>query len=519
MNALKVSLVSCLLLAVLSGAAQAYEPIGVIDWVHQCGSVDRDTSQDMCGTPDGSFYITGWYENRYDPSIPYTSEPHDFGLRDIFLSKYSPQGELLWIRSAGSGHCDVSGAVASLPDGTCAITGAYGYGTASCTFGYGQPNQTTLIGIGRFDVCVAKYNGDGILQWAKRAGGPEPDYGDDIALAPDGSVYVAGDFGPSITFGHGLPNLTVLTNPEPGSTAFFLARYDTNGVFQWAQQERVLQIAALDDGTCIGATYPGVARYAADGTKIWSDETIATQYANVAAMTGNEFVIVYSLPSSGVRVARFHAENDGAVSEVWSFDVPDCSIYYASRISVRPDGVFSFCGFGGIYTVAADGSWINNGSIGVYPVALFAVPGAGYCYFTGGFYSDITVGGTTLIHKGNGDFFIARATNIEKYKITAHCENPGWIDFHQADANYWRGETATLTATPIFPGVYEFAEWGGDFAGLTDPELTFPVIEDVNLTAIFEHVDGAPELPVAGFGGLAVLAAALVATGVRARRH
>ncbi|MCX5772154.1 MAG: hypothetical protein NTZ09_18025, partial [Candidatus Hydrogenedentes bacterium] len=247
MYVLKFSLVSYLLAAVLSGFAAAYEPIGVVDWVHQCGSVDRDTSQDMCGLPDGSFYITGWYENRYDPSIPYTSEPHDFGLRDIVLSKYDAQGELLWIRSAGSGHCDVSGAVVALPDGTCALTGAYGYGTASCTFGYGQPNQTTLIGIGRFDVCVAKYNGDGILQWAKRAGGPEPDYGGDVALAPDGSVYVAGQFGPSITFGHGLPNQTTLTNPSPGSTAFFLARYDTAGTFEWAKSVYVWRVIALSD--------------------------------------------------------------------------------------------------------------------------------------------------------------------------------------------------------------------------------------------------------------------------------
>ncbi|MCX5769556.1 MAG: hypothetical protein NTZ09_04695, partial [Candidatus Hydrogenedentes bacterium] len=246
--------------------------------------------------------------------------------------------------------------------------------------------------------------------------------------------------------------------------------------------------------------------------------TIATSSATLVDVGSNEFVLAQNV-SSAIRVTRFRAEPGGSVSEVWTTDIPDRFLYFTSPISARPDGQVSFFAYGDLCTVSADGSWADYGSIDLQPSGLFAMAGSGYCYFTGGFYSDITVGDTTLVHKGSGDFFIARATNVEKYKITARCEGPGWIDFHQAGAGYWKGETATLTAVPIFPGVYEFAEWGNDFAGRTDPEVTFPVIEDKEVVAIFEHVDGAPELPAASLCGLIVLGAVLIATGARARRH
>lgn len=505
------------LLVLAGGGAFAYTAAGSIDWVDHCGFYKRDAAQDMCGIADGSFYLTGWYEGMYDLDGDYDMEPHDFGLRDIFVSKYNSQGELLWVRSAGSGRCDISGAVAALPDGTCVIAGAYGYGTASCTFGYGQPNSTVLAGIGLYDVCVAKYDGDGILQWARRAGGPEPDFAVDVSLTPDGSVYVLGLYGPSITFAPGLPTELTLTG-ETEYENFFLARYAADGSFQWAKNTPAFRVAALTDGGCAATACPGIFRYSADGTELWSDISYSGCNSPLAAMPGNDFVVAYNDWLNGCNVSRFHAEDNGSVSELWTVWLSSEGVYYDSPISVGPDGITTYCPYGEICSVASDGSWSSIGQTGMYLAGLSIAADSGLCYVTGNFSEDITVGGITLNHLGSGDFFIARAAYLNRYRVSAHCEGPGWVQFNSSDGTYWQDETATLTAVPVFPGVYEFSEWGGDFAGVADPTISFPVVEDTVVTAVFDHVDGAAELPAAGVGGLAVLGVTLAGVFWRRRR-
>jgi hypothetical protein len=98
------------------------------------------------------------------------------------------------------------------------------------TFGLGEPNQTTLISAGDRDVFVVKYDSNGLLQWAKRAGagGTSTDQG--LGLAVDGSagIYAIGYFGDnavgaSATFGQGETNQTTLTSA--GGTDIFVAKY------------------------------------------------------------------------------------------------------------------------------------------------------------------------------------------------------------------------------------------------------------------------------------------------------
>lgn len=512
------SAVLCAVAAVVVlGNGQASEPIGTIDWVHQGGSTWRDTSQGMCGTPDGSFYLTGWFELQYDDALD--SQPTTYGLRDIYVSKYNAAGDLLWVQSAGSGHCDVSGAIAALSNGDCAITGAYGYGTANCLFGYRQPNQTNLRAIGLFDLCVAKYDGDGFLQWATRAGGTAQDFGEHIAMALDGSVYVGGySVSDTVTFGHGLPTETTLTNPLPGNVFYFLAWYSADGTFEWAKPINCQGVVALENGGCMVHTQPGLVWYSADGTEVWADETMATGPCSMMSLPHDAFVVAYTRPDSSTRVALLQASPQGDVSVVWERVIPDCTVYYKSPMVAGFDGRITFCAAGKLCTVGWDGTWHEIGNLNHYaPIGMSCLPDSPYCYFTKGFYSDVTLGDTTLVHKGSGDFFIARASTSSQYTISARCQNPGWIDFNGHDARYAHNETAALTAVPVFPGVYEFTEWQDDLAG-TEAAQTFSVTEDMNVTAVFEHVDGAPELPAASCAALGMVLTCVALTRVRAKK-
>jgi hypothetical protein len=131
----------------------------------------------------------------------------------------------------------------------------------SWTFGSGEINQTTLTSAGGNDVFLARYNSNGNLAWAKRAGGSGDDGGTDwppwvgLSMLPDGSAYVTGGFPGSATFGPGEAGQTVLTSQ--GGYDVFVARYNPDGTLAWARRyggasdEYSRGIQVLDDGAIL----------------------------------------------------------------------------------------------------------------------------------------------------------------------------------------------------------------------------------------------------------------------------
>jgi len=137
--------------------------------------------------------------------------------------------DLVWAKRAGkssTGEIDAGLGVAVDGAGNSYFTGHF---FESATFGLGEGNQTILSGTFH-EIFVAKYNANGRLLWAKRAGGPHQgaiDEGRSIAVDGAGNVYVTGQFVNSATFGPGEANETTLSGT---STEIFLAKYDANGI-------------------------------------------------------------------------------------------------------------------------------------------------------------------------------------------------------------------------------------------------------------------------------------------------
>lgn len=87
--------------------------------------------------------------------------------------------------------------------------------------------NTILTSAGGHDVFVAKYRPDGTLLWVRQAGGSGADQCWSVAVDRVGSCYITGNFNGTATFGS--KSLT-----SAGSSDLFLARYDASGDFQWA---------------------------------------------------------------------------------------------------------------------------------------------------------------------------------------------------------------------------------------------------------------------------------------------
>ncbi len=99
-----------------------------------------------------------------------------------------------------------------------------GYFKDTATFG-----TEKYIAEGETDAFIAKYDSTGSLQWARQAGGPGADFAHSVALATDGSVYIAGMFEKGASVGKDS------SNSKKNQTSF-LIKYDSIGNLAWARQ-------------------------------------------------------------------------------------------------------------------------------------------------------------------------------------------------------------------------------------------------------------------------------------------
>ncbi len=86
------------------------------------------------------------------------------------------------------------------------------------------------------DIFLARYNADGVLTWARAAGSPEnADIGEQVSVDAAGNAYVAGEYSHTASFG----GLTISSAIDPQLQApgadVFLAKYSVTGDALWVQ--------------------------------------------------------------------------------------------------------------------------------------------------------------------------------------------------------------------------------------------------------------------------------------------
>jgi hypothetical protein len=114
--------------------------------------------------------------------------------RRLFVGKYDGSGNQQWLRHIGEGNLNWKSGQGVAVDaaGNCYVNGFF-----SGSIGFGSTN---LSSAGDFDIFIAKYDGQGNLLWAKRAGQVFDDTGAGIAVDVIGNVYAVGTFYDSANF-------------------------------------------------------------------------------------------------------------------------------------------------------------------------------------------------------------------------------------------------------------------------------------------------------------------------------
>jgi uncharacterized delta-60 repeat protein len=215
-----------------------YNQDGTLAWAKRAGGNSDDTGFGITTLSDNSTVVTGFFSDSatFGPGEPNETVLTSAGYEDIFVARYNPDGTLAWAKWAGGAsdpywNTECGSGITALSDNSTVVTGWF-YGSA--TFGPGEPNEIILTAsnLTFSDFFIARYNPDGTLAWAKRAGGDDWfDQGYGITTLSDNSTVVTGTIGLSATFGSGEPNETVLTNGQ-----LFIARYNLDGTLAWAKR-------------------------------------------------------------------------------------------------------------------------------------------------------------------------------------------------------------------------------------------------------------------------------------------
>lgn len=295
-----------------------YDVNGQKLWARQFGSSSLDNGNGIAADAAGNVYVAGYANGPVGT---------DGGVGSIFLAKYSPQGDTLWIKQFGGenyasggepvgialdadGHVYITGDaihvfIASFnADGTERWTRSVGanlavkaraiavdasgnvYATGYVLNGYvgSDPNGANA---GYIDTFLAKYDASGNQQWIKQFGTSGGDEPSGIVVGPEQDVYVSG------ATSQVLDTRANVTNA--GAYDAYLAKFSPAGEVRWVRQygtnsyddarrvtvdaKGAVYIAGLASGTITadplrtmpnsGTTF--AAKYAPDGTLLWLD--------------------------------------------------------------------------------------------------------------------------------------------------------------------------------------------------------------------------------------------------------
>jgi hypothetical protein len=193
-------------------------------WAAQAGGTAQDFAWGLDVDVSGNVYISGQIQGEaHFGNITLTPSANSY---DFFIAKYNNAGQIVWAkRAGGNGSAEAfAQAKAIIVDdaGNAYVTGSF---AGSVTF-----EETVKTADNSEDIFVAKYNSSGSLQWINTAGGGEDwDSGDGIAVDGSGNVYICGDF-------NGTTKFCEESFTSAGESDFFLAKYNSSGVFQWANR-------------------------------------------------------------------------------------------------------------------------------------------------------------------------------------------------------------------------------------------------------------------------------------------
>ena len=178
-----------------------------LDWVSSFGGTSNDLGFDMEKDNLGNSIVVGAFKGTvdFDPS-PSVYNLTSAGDNDIYVAKFNPNGDFLWVKRMGGYGFDRAHDV-EITDNNEILVSGYFRNTADFDPGSGVFNMTSS---GDYDSYVQKLDVNGNHIWAKAFHGNSYDRINSMDIDGSGNIILGGQFKGTTDFdpGTGIHNLT-----------------------------------------------------------------------------------------------------------------------------------------------------------------------------------------------------------------------------------------------------------------------------------------------------------------------
>jgi len=207
---------------------------GDLKWVKSIdGSLLKEVT-DLTTDAAGNIFISGYFE---DSLFVSDTTLLAAGESDLFLIKLNPLGELQWASRDGLTGNTRAIRLALTPEEEIVLGGYFDDTTRIA-------GETLTANTFDRDVFLARYDRNGVAQWARKAGGVHDDEFTGLAVAPDGDIFATGFFVGRMTLSD-----DIVIESQTGNADFYLLHYNGAGTPLAARamgsRERVQQTTDL----------------------------------------------------------------------------------------------------------------------------------------------------------------------------------------------------------------------------------------------------------------------------------
>jgi outer membrane protein OmpA-like peptidoglycan-associated protein len=430
-----------------------------VTWGLKAGAAGIDYSEKSCLAANGNILICGEFRGSnvdFDPSAG-TALHSSNGASDGYVAEYTSDGQYVLSFTIGGGNLDKVTAITTDPAGNIYITGFFR--GANVDF---DPSPAKFLmtsngdaggdpGYGG-DIFVARYSPTGQFIWAFHVGSTSlGDSGLAIAADASGNIFVGGYFFENIDFD---PSPAV-NKLNAANGTLFLARYNTNGQYQWAfslgmgNEDNTIFDLKIDAGNIYITGFfqgknidfdpsAGKARLSSSGNfeayvakyNFLGQYQFAFKIGGPGLDTGRGIALddsgnIYVIgdfnganvdfdPSAATALVSSNGSSDVFVAKytntgqyVWAFNAGSRGAEYGVRIATDNASVFVTGGFSGVADFnpsAAVDNLTSNGGADIF-LAKYDVAGHYQCAFNLGSSSDDY--GRDIVVAGNDRFYLS----------------------------------------------------------------------------------------------------------------
>jgi len=296
----------------------------VIVYSTYMGGSEGDIAKGIVADSSGNVFVTGWTLSPDFPTInPIQSD--NLGSYDVFISKLTGSGELVFSSYLGGTDYDKSFAIAVDAEGNAAVCGK----TYSSDFPTANPIQSEFTS-NHFTTFVSKISGTGdALMFSTYLGGTNHEEGEGIAVDCDGNWYIAGNTG-SIDF----PTVNPYQLDQP-STDVFLTKLTGDGstilysTYLGGTFDEYARAIAVDDSNCAYVTgkvssldFPTVSAFQPNFAGIYNDGFVTKFSSDGGSLVYSTYLGGGASDDQGYGIAVDKCFRATITGYTWSHDFP-----------------------------------------------------------------------------------------------------------------------------------------------------------------------------------------------------